>query len=199
MSRITPLSRETLPELEETFKRAERALGFVPNSFFILARTPGVLKAFSMLSREVLGVPGKVPLAQKRLAALMASYTTGCMYCTAHTAESAAEVDGVPADKVAAIMQYETSPLFTAAERALLRVAQGAATVPNAVTDEDMAELKKHFDEDQIVELVTAICLFGWLNRFNDTMATGLEERPLAFGEKHMKASGWRPGKHSPG
>jgi uncharacterized peroxidase-related enzyme len=198
MSRITPLPRETLPELEETFKRAERALGFVPNSFFILARTPGVLKAFSMLSREVLGVPGKVPLAQKRLAALMASYTTGCMYCTAHTAESAAEVDGVPADKVAAIMQYETSPLFTAAERALLRVAQGAATVPNAVTDEDMAALKKHFDEDQIVELVTAICLFGWLNRFNDTMATGLEERPLAFGEKHMKASGWRPGKHGP-
>lgn len=198
MPRITPLARESLPELEETFKRAERALGFVPNSFFILARAPGTLKAFSMLSREVLGVPGKVPLAHKRLAALMASYTTGCMYCTAHTAESAAEVDGVPAEKVASIMQYETSPLFTPAERALLRVAQGAATVPNAVTDEDMVELRKFFDEDQCVELVTAICLFGWLNRFNDTMATGLEERPLAFGEKHMKASGWTPGKHSP-
>ena len=198
MSRIIPLSRESLPELEDTFKRAERALGFVPNSFFILARAPGTLKAFSMLSREVLGVPGKVPLAHKRLAALMASYTTGCMYCTAHTAESAAEVDGVPAEKVASIMQYETSPLFTPAERALLRVAQGAATVPNAVTDEDMLELRKFFDEDQCVELVAAICLFGWLNRFNDTMATGLEARPLAFGEKHMKASGWTPGKHSP-
>ena len=95
-------------------------------------------------------------------------------------------------------MQYETSPLFTPAERALLRVAQGAATVPNAVTDEDMLELRKFFDEDQCVELVAAICLFGWLNRFNDTMATGLEARPLAFGEKHMKASGWTPGKHSP-
>ena len=198
MSRITPLSRESLPELEDTFKRAERALGFVPNSFFILARAPGTLKAFSMLSREVLGVPGKVPLAHKRLAALMASYTTGCMYCTAHTAESAAEVDGVPAEKAASIMQYETSPLFTPAERALLRVAQGAATVPNAVTDEDMMELRKFFDEDRCVELVAAICLFGWLNRFNDTMATGLEARPLAFGEKHMKASGWTPGKHSP-
>ena len=198
MSRITPLSRESLPELEDTVTRAERALGFVPNSFFILARAPGTLKAFSMLSREVLGVPGKVPLAHKRLAALMASYTTGCMYCTAHTAESAAEVDGVPAEKVASIMQYETSPLFTPAERALLRVAQGAATVPNAVTDEDMMELRKFFDEDQCVELVAAICLFGWLNRFNDTMATGLEARPLAFGEKHMKASGWTPGKHSP-
>ncbi len=75
----------------------------------------------------------------------MASYTTGCMYCTAHTSESAAVVDGVPADKVA------------------------------------------------------AVCLFGWLNRFNDTMATPLEEGPLAFGAKHMAASGWRPGKHVSG
>lgn len=199
MPRVTPIPRASLPELEDVFSRAERALGFVPNSFFIMAHKPGLLRAFSMLSREVLGVPGKVPLALKRLVALMASYTTGCMYCTAHTAESAAAVDGVPADKVAAIMQYEDSPLFTPAERAALKMAQGAATVPNAVSDADMAELKKHFDEDAIVELVGAVCLFGWLNRFNDTMATALEERPLEFGGKHMAASGWRPGKHSPG
>lgn len=199
MSRVTPVQRVAVPELEDVFNRAERALGFVPNSFFIMARKPGLLRAFSMLSREVLGVPGKVPLALKRLVALMASYTTGCMYCTAHTAESAAEVDGVPADKVAAIMSYETSPLFTLPERAALKMAQGAASVPNAVSDADMAELKKHFDEDAIVELVAAVCLFGWLNRWNDTMATTLEERPLAFGEQHMSASGWRPGKHSPG
>lgn len=199
MPRVTPLPRANLAELEDVFKRAEHALGFVPNSFYILARKPAILRAFSMLSREVIGVPGTVPLALKRLVALMASYTTGCMYCTAHTAESAAEVDGVPADKVAAIMQYETSPLFSAAERAALRMAQGAATVPNAVTDQDMEELKKHFDEDQVVELVAAVCLFGWLNRFNDTMATGLEERPLAFGEKHLQPSGWRPGKHRTG
>jgi uncharacterized peroxidase-related enzyme len=199
MSRVTPLRREDLPELEDVFKRVERALGFVPNSFFAMARAPGILRAFSMLSREVIGVPGKVPLPLKRLVALMASYTTGCMYCTAHTAESASEVDGVPADKVAAIMQYEDSPLFSAAERAALRMAQGAATVPNAVSDEDMEELKKHFSEDQVVELVAAVCLFGWLNRWNDTMATALEARPLAFGEKHMAAGGWRPGKHGQG
>ncbi|CAM9615981.1 unnamed protein product [Phaeothamnion confervicola] len=196
MSRVTPVRREDVPELEDVFKRAERALGFVPNSFFVMARKPGILRAFSMLSREVIGIPGKVPLPLKRLAALMASYTTGCMYCTAHTAESAASVDGVPPEKVEAIMQYETSPLFSAAERAALRVAQLAATTPNGVTDEDMEELKKHFDEDQVVELVASVCLFGWLNRWNDTMATGLEERPLAFGEARLASSGWRPGKH---
>lgn len=196
MSRITPRRREDVPELEDVFERAERALGFVPNSFFVMARSPGIMRAFSRLSREVIGVPGKAPLALKRLVAYMASRTATCQYCSAHTAEAAVEVDGVPAEKIEAIFEYETNPLFTEAERAALRVAQSAGAVPNAVTDEDMEALKAHFDEDQIVELVAAICLFGWLNRWNDTMATGLEERPLAFGETHLAESGWTPGKH---
>ncbi|MGE0748111.1 MAG: carboxymuconolactone decarboxylase family protein [Rhodospirillales bacterium] len=196
MSRITPRRREDAPELEDVFARAEKALGFVPNSFFVMARAPEILRAFSRLSREVIGVPGKVPLPLKRLVAYMASRTVGCQYCSAHTAESAAEVDGVPTAKIAAIFEYETSPLFTDAERAALRMAQSAASVPNMVSDADMADLKRFFDEDQIVELVAAVCLFGWLNRWNDTMATGLEERPLEFGKRHLADSGWQAGKH---
>ncbi len=69
--------------------------------------------------------------------------------------------------------------------------------MPNAVTDADFDALKKHFDEDQIVELVTVICLFGWLNRFNDTMATELESRPRAFAEANLAAAGWDIGKHA--
>ena len=75
-------------------------------------------------------------------------------------------------------------------------MAQCAGSVPNAVTDDDMDALKRHFDEDQIVELVGVVCLFGWLNRWNDTMATPLEERPIAFGERHLAQSGWDPAKH---
>lgn len=70
MSRVTPVRREDVPELEDVFKRAERALGFVPNSFFAMARVPGIMRAFSMLSREVIGVPGKLPLPLKRLVSL---------------------------------------------------------------------------------------------------------------------------------
>ena len=199
MGRITPRGREDVPELEDVFARAERALGFVPNSFFVMARAPGMLRAFSRLSREVIGVPGKAPLGLKRMLAYMASRSAGCQYCSAHTASAAVEVDGVPADKIEAIFEYETSPLFTEAERAALRMAQSAGAVPNAVTDEDMEALKRHFDEDQIVELVGVVCLFGWLNRWNDTMATPLEERPVAFGERHLAQSGWDPAKHLAG
>lgn len=196
MPRVTPVRRGDVPELEDVFERAEKALGFVPNSFFVMSRAPNIMRAFSRLSREVIGVPGKAPLPLKRLVAYMASRSAGCQYCSAHTAESAASVDGVSAEKIEAIFDYETSPLFTEAERAALRLAQSAGTVPNAVTDEDMAALHDFFDDDQIVELVAVICLFGWLNRWNDTMATALETRPLAFGETHLAQSGWVPGKH---
>lgn len=197
MSRVEPVARADVPELEDVFERAERALGFVPNSFLAMARAPGILRAFTRLSREVIGVPGKVPLPLKRMVAHMASHAAGCRYCAAHTAESAAAVDGVAPEKVAAIWDYERSPLFDEAERAALRVAQGAGASPNAVTPGDFEGLRRHFDDDQIVELVATVCLFGWLNRWNDTMATGLEERPLEFGLANLAAGGWEPGKHA--
>ena len=198
MARVTPIKREDVPELEDIFSRAEQALGFVPNSFFTMGRSPGILRAFSRLAREVIGVPGKVPLPLKRMAAYMASRSSGCQYCSAHTAESSTAVDGVSSEKIAAIWSYESSDLFSDSERAVLRMAQGAGVSPNAVSDEDMENLHKHFDDDQIVELVAAVCLFGWLNRWNDTMATDLEPRPLEFGLSTLAESGWVPGKHAP-
>jgi uncharacterized peroxidase-related enzyme len=199
MARVEPIRREDVPDLEDIFSRAEQALGFVPNSFFAMGRSPGILRAFTRLAREVIGVPGKAPLPLKRMAGYMVSRSAGCMYCSSHTAETASVVDGVPPEKVAAIWEYETSDLFDDAERAVLRMAQGAGASPNAVSDEDMEELHRYFDDDQIVELVAAVCLFGWLNRWNDTMATDLEPRPLEFGLSNLSDSGWIPGKHVAG
>ena len=199
MTRVTPIRREDAPDLEDVFSRAEQALGFIPNSFFAMGRSPGILRAFTRLAREVIGVPGKAPLPLKRMAGYMASRSAGCMYCSSHTAETASVVDGVPPEKIAAIWDYETSDLFDDAERAVLRMAQGAGASPNAVSDADMEALHNHFDDDQIVELVAAVCLFGWLNRWNDTLATDLEPRPLEFGLANLSDSGWEPGKHLSG
>jgi alkylhydroperoxidase family enzyme len=55
----------------------------------------------------------------------------------AHTAEGAHKL-GVEDEKLAAVWNYQTSPLFTPAERAALDVAVAAGTVPNAVTDENV-------------------------------------------------------------
>ena len=111
-------------------------------------------------------------------------------------ADTAATAAGVNPAKIEAAFEYERSDLFSDAERAALTVAQGAGQVPNMVSDADMDALRKHFDEDQIVEIVGVICLFGWLNRFNDTMATDLEQKPRAFAESHLSESGWTVGRH---
>ena len=68
--------------------------------------------------------------------------------------------------------------------------------MPNAATEEDFVEVSKHFDEGQIVEIVASIALFGFLNRWNDTMATELEDRAVQVGGRTLGAIGWEPGKH---
>ena len=103
MARVEPIRREDVPDLEDIFSRAEQALGFVPNSFFAMGRSPGILRAFTRLAREVIGVPGKAPLPLKRMAGYMASRSAGCMYCSSHTAETASVVDGVVAAGASAV------------------------------------------------------------------------------------------------
>jgi len=103
---------------------------------------------------------------------------------------------GIPADKLAAVWEYNTSPLFTAAERAALDLAVAAAAQPNAVTDEMFERVKQHWTEGQVVEIVALISFFGFMNRYNDTMATPLEDEPIEIAEKHIAQHGWTLGKH---
>ena len=195
MANITPLDRSDLPEFEAGFEIIESAMGFVPRSMFTMGRNPGLLKAFTALSFTVLG-PGEVDGGLKQLVAHVASTAAGCRYCQAHTASSATR-NGIDAAKVEAVWSFETDDRFSDSERAALRLARDAATVPNATTAEHFADLAPHFDESQVVELVAVISLFGWLNRWNDTMATDLEDQPLGFGLDHLAARGWEPGKHA--
>ena len=113
----------------------------------------------------------------------------------AHTAGASLRL-GVSEQKLEAVWEYRTSPLYTEAERVALDFALAAAAQPNAVTDELFAKMKDHWTESQIVEIVGVIALFGWLNRFNDTMATPLEEEPIEVGEKFLAPHGWEVGRH---
>ena len=195
MANITPLDRSDLPEFEPVFELTEAAMGFVPRSMYTMGRNPALLGAFAQLAGTVLG-PGNVDGGMKQLVAHVASTAAGCRYCQAHTASSAAR-NGVAADKVEAVWSFEADDRFSNAERAALRLARDAATVPNATTPGHFADLAPHFSDDQVVELVAVISLFGWLNRWNDTMATDLEGEPLGFGREHLTAQGWDPGKHA--
>jgi uncharacterized peroxidase-related enzyme len=197
MSRVKPLKRQDVPELEPFLSATEKRMGFVPNSQLIMAYKPKLLQAFSQLGQAVHDPTNKTPPQLRTLVAHMASKSAGCQYCVAHTGESAHNAN-VEDQKIAATGQYETSPFFNDAERAALRFAQHAAAVPNAATDEDFALLRRHYGEEEIVELVGVIAYFGFLNRWNDTLATELESSPLNFAQCTLSDTGWSAGKHSP-
>lgn len=195
-ARIAPLPPENTPELREAFERMEANLGFVPNSILIMQRVPKLAKAFAQLSAAVWDPESKVDRGFRRLIAHVSSRAAGYQYCMAHTAGAARHL-GIDDEKLAAVWDYQTSPLFSPAECAALDFAVAASCLPNAVTDESFVEMRKHWSEDQIVEIVGCISAFGFLNRWNDTLATPLEREPIEVGEQFLAKRGWSPGKHA--
>ena len=195
MAHVEPLPFEELGEFDPLFKIVEQRMGFVPGSMRIMARRPDLLRAFAGLAGTVLA-PGSLGEELKQLIAFVASRAAGCMYCQAHTSSQAARAGADPA-KIEAAFEFESSPLFTERERAALRLARDGALVPSATTEAHFEELRKHFSEQEIVDVVAVIALFGFLNRFNDTMATPLEDEPLTFASNHLASRGWNVGKHA--
>lgn len=197
MARMEPLPIEscTDPELRATMEHFVDTLGFVPNSLLTMQRVPAIAKATVQFNRAVFGPDTRIDLGFKRLIAHAASAAAGCQYCRAHTAVSAGR-QGIESEKIEALYEYRTSPLFDDRERVALDYAMAAASVPNAVTDELYARLAEHWSEEEIVELLGVVCMFGVFNRWNDSMATTLEAEPHEMAEVHLRDSDWELGKH---
>jgi len=193
---VQPLSTVTNPELEELVQFFNETLGFCPNSVLTMQRRPGIAKAFVNLNMAVMQNDGRVTSSMKRLIGYVSSYTAGCMYCQAHTIR-AAERYGAEQDKLNNIWEYRTHPAFNDAEIAAFDFAIAASSVPNAVTDEAAENLRKYWDEGEIVEILGVISLFGFLNRWNDSMGTELESAALQSGNTYLEKKGWSAGKHS--
>jgi len=195
VANMQPLRRQDHPELEELWRLYDETMSFVPNSLFTMARRPEILRAFSELITQIWRT-GTVPVGLKPLVAIIASTAAGCRYCQAHETVDA-QMRGVDEAKIAEVWDFERSERYSEAERAALRFARDASLVPNAVTPEHFQELRRHWDDDEIVELLAVIGLFGFLNRWNDSMATDLEEIPTAFADRTIGSHGWEPGKHA--
>jgi alkylhydroperoxidase family enzyme len=195
VAHLQPLPPETTPELSEDFAIFERILGFVPNSLLTMQRIPAMVKGFGELTKAVMDPNGKVDLGFMRLIAHFSSRAAGCQYCEAHSLV-AAKIHGISQQKLDAIWEYQESPLYSEAERVALDFALAAGSVPNAVDAELMDRMKKFWTEEQIVQILGAVSLYGFLNRWNDSMATDLEASPTAMGEQVLARGGWTGGKH---
>ncbi len=196
MPHLDPLPWDASPQFRERFEHYQSTRGFVPNSILTMQRRPAIAQAFMDLNKAVL-YEGTVAEELKMLVSLVTSQASGCRYCQAHMT-NLASIYRASDEKIRAVWEFEASPLFSPAERAALRLGYRAALVPNEATVADFDELKRHFDEGQIVEIVATIALFGYLNRWNDTMATALEPRAIEVASRAIADMGWQAGKHAP-
>ena len=196
MNRIEPLPVEQLPEKTRTaLDYAREIMGFTPNDVLTMAHWPELLAAMENLV-SVIYRPGELDPVLKRLIGTMTSAAAGCRYCQAHTSHGAVRMADGDAAKVAAVWEYQTSDLFDDGERAALDLALASGQQPNAATDEHFRALEKHFSHQQIMELMGTIALFGFLNRWNDTLATELEDKPMEFASATIPPEHWDPGHH---
>ena len=194
MARLEPKPVAALAEYDEMFKHLEALFGFIPNDYLTMGHKPAMMKAVVDLTAALTLTPGKTPMTLRWQILYIASRAAGCMYCVAHTASLGLQHD-VPLEKIQNIQDYKTHPAFSAAERAALTVADKANKIPNAVSDEDFAELRKHFDDEAIAEIVGHIALMSFYNKWNDTLATTLEKPPLDVASRSVP--GWSVSKHA--
>lgn len=196
MSRIEPIPLDGIPELDGVEAMYESVFGFVPNGVRIMARRPGIVEGFLHLRRAAFDpATSEVPLELKALVGHIASKTAGCRYCQAH-AIYGADRSGTDRARLDALWDFETSDLFDESERVALRFAVAAAASPNGVTDDDFVALREHWNDGQIVELLAVVAVYGFLNRWNDSLATALEEPSQLVAEEILGDKGWEVGKH---
>ena len=195
MPRLPPLPADHTPELKPHFDFFLTTLGFAPNSVLTMQRKPKLVKAFAQLNAAVMDPEGEVDLGFRRLIGHLASKAAGCLYCQAHTVLGAKNF-GVDDARLEALWDFRTSSLYTVKERVALEFALAAAAQPNAVTDGLFAELRRYWSETQIVEILGVVAMFGFLNRWNDSMATPLEPVPSRLASAALGKHGWTPGKH---
>jgi uncharacterized peroxidase-related enzyme len=181
--------RESYKDFENLFQGVESFMGYLPNAHLAMAERPELLIAFSGLASAVFQAEG-IDIQTKQLIALASSLSSGCKYCQAHTSHGA-ERAGMKEEKIADILNYSESKNYTDKEKALLDLAFAAGITPNKSTQSHFDNLKKYFSKKEIIDIVSVIALFGFLNRWNDTMGTVLEEVPESFVENKLRPLGW--------
>lgn len=192
---VFPLENPKDEELKELIQFYNETLGFCPNSVLTMFHRPRIAYAFIEMNKAVMENQGRVTSALKRLIAFVSSQATGCRYCQAHTIR-AAERYGAEQEKLDNIWEFRSHPSFSDAEKAALDFSIKCSTVPNSVDEICKNELKKYWNEGEIVEITGVIALFGYLNRWNDSMGTQIENGAVDSAEKWLSNKGWTVGKH---
>ncbi|CAN7789302.1 carboxymuconolactone decarboxylase family protein [Caballeronia sp. LjRoot34] len=175
-ARIVPLKRAE-GEANDQLNELMSFVGYRPNALFTMARKPGLLPAVLQMVNVALRDPGLLDPKLRFLVACDACRVAQCFYSTAHMVH-AAHQQGISWERLAALDHAADSGLFTSAELAALGLAAAGATLPVGSAQAAFDEAAHYFSEDELLEIVSAIALFGWFNRWNGLIGSELEREP---------------------
>lgn len=140
--------------------------------------------------------PGrKVPGELKQMVFTVASLASGCAHYQPHGSHHLHKI-GMPDEEIQALRSFEASDFFSDAERAALSLALAAGAAPNASGPEHFVELRKHFTDIQIIEILSVIAANGYLNRWHDMIATLTDQEFIDWAEQVLKPVRWDARKH---
>ena len=135
---------------------------------------------------------------------------SGCVHCQAHGAYGTfQEIEGdylydkVPAEdmpavaeKIRSLMDFERSEHFSTAEKAAFRLARDAGTLPGRTTAAHIEELRRHYSDREIQEIIATLVLTPWLSTVMQSQGTVTDQRSMAWSIRHLGPAGWKPGIH---
>lgn len=196
MAVVRPLEEDEIQaELLKDIQFFKGPLGVIPNSVRTMAHRPHLAAAFTNLNIAVMSCDGDVTAEFKRLLGFVTSMISGCRYCQAHMA-LASERFGSTEARLNDVLSYQESTHFSDAEKVALDFAFAAAEVPSGVTETHAAKMREFWSDGDIVEIMGVLALFGYLNRWNDSMGSALEDLPITAGKKYLGDTDWEVGKH---
>jgi len=169
MSRISRLDRSQVgAETAALYDKAFAQRGNVPNMFRVMAHRPEIFATMMAHFSAVLNT-GTVSTKLKELIIVRTSQVNETPYClVSHTI--LARNLGWNDEQLTHLADWPTRVDFTPAEKAALHLAETMTRNAHAVTDELFAELRSFYSEGEVVELMCAIGLFNYFNRFNNAL-----------------------------
>ena len=192
--RLAPLPHDRDAELKPGFELARERMGFIPNSQLILQRRPHLVKSFRAFVGGIGSVDSELDAGMRALVTYACCTVTREPYVWAHAAHALAHA-GQEA-KLAAFNDYRSSALFSPKERATIEYARAASQIPCGMTDALIAELRRHWREEDVVDITALIGMYGFFDRYNAALATPLEPEVMDIARQYLAPEGWSPGRH---
>jgi AhpD family alkylhydroperoxidase len=164
------------------FWNQRRRYGQVLEPGLLWGRSPWVFSALALLYGALDRRNSPVPPALRSLLTVRVSQINHCAFCVDINSATLLK-RGVSEEKVMALEKWRESSLFDERERAALAYAEAITHSNRRVDDLLVAELRRHFDDDGIVELTGLIAFQNMSSKFNaalDVPAQGFCRLPPA-------------------